>query len=69
MKNIKGIYTYKAQEKKKDDNWKIENMVTSTKGFALVENKDKKVETKEVDKSEKSLEMVINKELENNKRS
>jgi len=67
LKNIKGIYTYKAQEKKKDDNWKIENMVTSTKGFALVENKDKKVETKEVDKSEKSLEMVINKELENNK--
>ena len=40
LKNIKGIYTYKAQEKKKDDNWKIENMVTSTKGFSLVENKD-----------------------------
>ena len=28
LKNIKGIYTYKTKKKKKDDNWKIENMVT-----------------------------------------
>ncbi|EGT3614648.1 penicillin-binding protein 2 [Clostridium perfringens] len=67
LKNIKGIYTYTAQEKKKDESWKIENMLTSTKGFALVENKNNKTETKEIDKSEKSLEMIINKELENNK--
>lgn len=67
LKNIKGVYTYVAQEKKKDESWKIENMVTSTKGFALVENENKKVETKEIDKGEKSLEMIINKELENNK--
>ncbi|HHD2752211.1 TPA: penicillin-binding transpeptidase domain-containing protein [Clostridium perfringens] len=67
LKNIKGVYTYVAQEKKKDESWKIENMLTSTKGFALVENENKKVETKEIDKGEKSLEMIINKELENNK--
>lgn len=67
LKNIKGVYTYIAQEKRKDESWKIENMLTSTKGFALVENENKKVETKEIDKGEKSLEMIINKELENNK--
>lgn len=67
LKNIKGIYTYVAQEKKKDESWKIENMLTSTKGFALVENENKRVETKEIDKEEKSLEMIIEKELENNK--
>ncbi|MDZ4991534.1 stage V sporulation protein D [Clostridium perfringens] len=67
LKNIKGVYTYVAQEKKKDESWKIENMLTSTKGFALVENENKKVETKEIDKGEKSLEMIIKKELENNK--
>lgn len=67
LKNIKGIYTYVAQEKKKDESWKIENMLTSTKGFALVENENKRVETKEIDKEEKSLEMIIKKELENNK--
>ena len=67
LKNIKGVYTYVAQEKKKDESWKIENMLTSTKGFALVENENKKLETKEIDKGEKSLEMIINKELENNK--
>lgn len=67
LKNIKGVYTYVAQEKKKDESWKIENMLTATKGFALVENENKKVETKEIDKGEKSLEMIINKELENNK--
>lgn len=67
LKNIKGMYTYVAQEKKKDESWKIENMLTSTKGFALVENENKRVETKEIDKEEKSLEMIIKKELENNK--
>ncbi|ELC8441651.1 penicillin-binding protein 2 [Clostridium perfringens] len=67
LKNIKGVYTYVAQEKKKDESWKIENMLTSTKGFALVENENKKVETKEIDKGEKSLEMIIKKELEDNK--
>lgn len=67
LKNIKGVYTYIAQEKRKDESWKIENMLTSTKGFALVENENKKVETEEIDKGEKSLEMIINKELENNK--
>lgn len=66
LKNIKGMYTYTTQEKKKNESWKVENMLTSTRGFALVESENKNIETQEVDKSEKSLEMIIKKELENN---
>lgn len=66
LKNIKGMYTYIAQEKKKGESWKVENILTSTRGFALVKSENKNIETQEVDKSEKSLEMIIKRELANN---
>ena len=67
LNKIKGVYTYETKERKKDDIWKIENMLSSSKGFALVEGEDKRVKTLEIEKDENSLEGIIKKELDKNK--
>ncbi|MGG5462390.1 penicillin-binding transpeptidase domain-containing protein [Clostridium sp. B9] len=68
LNDIKGVYTYFANEKKVDESWKVENMITATTGFAQVKTSGitGKVETKEVEKSKNSLEMLINNQLEGN---
>lgn len=68
LKYIKGVYTYLAKEKKEDESWKIENIITSKTGFIQVKSSgvSGKVETKEVEKSQESLEILIDTQLKGN---
>lgn len=67
LNGIKGVYTYKSQEKKDNYTGKIENIISSDKKSQDKKNDEGKVETINVDKEKDSLEVLIRNELIENK--
>ncbi|MGL5244312.1 MAG: penicillin-binding transpeptidase domain-containing protein, partial [Sarcina sp.] len=60
LKDIRGVYCYDYVQKEKQEAWKIENMLTSLSAFNPYTQEDN------ANKSSDSLEMNIQKELEEN---